>query len=57
MKLTKNLIGAILIVSTLLAGCAQTVYERRKDEKNPSDQGVETQLKLEGPTAKMETRF
>lgn len=47
----------ILIISTVLTGCSQTVYERKKDETNPSDQGLETKVKLEGPRAVMETKF
>ena len=47
------IMGACLILS----GCSQTIYERKKDENNRLDQGVETKVKLEGPRAVMETRF
>jgi len=52
----KNILLAIILCS-ILAGCAQTIYERKKDEANPLDQGVETKFKLEGPSAVMETKF
>lgn len=45
--------GACLILS----GCSQTIYERKKDENNQLDQGIETKVKLEGPRAVMETKF
>jgi uncharacterized alpha/beta hydrolase family protein len=55
----KNLIKTIIIitVSIFLSSCSRTLYERKKDDKNPADQGVETQVKLQGPRAVMETTF
>ena len=46
-----------IILCLILEGCSQTIYERKKDETNPLDQGVETKVKLEGPRAVMVTEF
>ena len=48
---------AVLILVSILAGCSSVIYERKKDETKPLDEGVETKLKLEGPRAVMQTKF
>lgn len=54
----KELIMIIMLgAAIVLTGCAQTVYERKQDKENPTDLGMETKMKLEGPRAVMETRF
>ena len=47
----------MLSAAIVMAGCAQTVYERKQDKENPADVGMETKVKLEGPRAVMETKF
>ena len=48
---------AVFTVVMFLAGCSTVIYERKKDEKNPMDEGMQTSLKLQGPKAVVKTQF
>lgn len=52
-----HLLMAALVFSSVLYGCSTVIYERKKDETKPMDEGIETKLKLQGPKAVMQTKF
>ncbi len=48
---------AYMIFASAMSGCSTVIYERKKDDKKPVDEGVETRLKLQGPRAVVQTQF
>ena len=47
----------ILIAAFILSGCSHTIYERKKSEKDPLDQGSKTELEMRGPRAAVKHSF
>lgn len=57
MIISSRIVIAAVIFSSFLAGCSTVIYERKKDEAKPTDEGVETRFNLHGPRAVVETQF
>lgn len=57
MNISPRMLIAIMIFSSFLAGCSTVIYERKKNETKPMDEGVETRFNLHGPRAVVETQF
>lgn len=57
MIISSRIVIAAVIFSSFLAGCSTVIYERKKDEAKPADEGVETRFNLHGPRAVVETQF
>jgi PBP1b-binding outer membrane lipoprotein LpoB len=47
----------ILIAAFIFSGCSHTIHERKKNEKDPLDQGSKTELQLRGPRAAIKHSF
>lgn len=47
----------VLIAVVIFCGCSHTIYERKKNEKDPVDQGSKTELQLRGPRAAVKHSF
>ncbi len=46
-----------IVMLFILSGCSHTLYERKKNEKDPVDQGSKTELQLRGPRAAVKHSF
>ena len=47
----------IVILVLIAAGCSHTIYERKKSETDPLDQGSKTEIQLRGPRAAVKHSF
>lgn len=54
----KNIMIILTVFSFLLAGCYNlTLYEKKKNESDPQDQGAKTEFSIKGPKAEITHKF